>query len=68
MYLICSDWSIRCLDEEEEEKENCHLLTTTRRTDKGRGKKDFSFRPYLAFKIIIMKIEVTNFCDTLVMR
>ena len=25
---------------EEEEKENCHLLTMTRRTDKGRGKKE----------------------------
>ena len=31
MYLLCSDWSIRCLEEEEEdekEKENCHLLIT----------------------------------------
>ena len=25
--------------EEEKEKENCHLLTTSSRTDKGRGKK-----------------------------
>ena len=30
MYLLCSDWSIRCLEEKEEEKaeENCHLLIT----------------------------------------
>ena len=30
MYLLCSDWSIRCLEKEKEEKEkeNCHLLIT----------------------------------------
>ena len=28
MYLLCSDWSIRCLEEKEKE-ENCHLLITT---------------------------------------
>ena len=41
MYLLCSDWSIRCLEEkkEEEAEENCHLLITTRRTDAGRDKK-----------------------------
>ena len=27
MYLLCSDWSIRCL-KEKEKKENCHLLIT----------------------------------------
>jgi hypothetical protein len=33
MYLLCSDWSIRSLEEKEKEKEekeeNCHLLITT---------------------------------------
>ena len=29
MYLLCSDWSNICLDEEKEkEEENCHLLIT----------------------------------------
>ena len=33
MYLLCSDWSIRSLEEKEKEKEkekeeNCHLLIT----------------------------------------
>ena len=29
MYLLCSDWSIRCLEKnEKEEEENCHLLIT----------------------------------------
>ena len=36
--LLCSDWSIRWLKEEEEEM-NCHLLIMSRRTDKGRDKK-----------------------------
>jgi hypothetical protein len=29
MYLLCSDWSIRCLEKKKEEEENCHLFLTT---------------------------------------
>ena len=39
MYLLCSDWSIRSLEKEKEEKEeNCHLFITARRTNEGRDK------------------------------
>ena len=50
MYLLCSDWSNRCLEEEEE---NCHLLTTTRRTDKGRGKNRQIFALYFDFQCFL---------------
>ena len=40
MYLLCSDWSIRSLEKEEE---NCHLFITARRTDEGRDKNNELF-------------------------
>ena len=40
MYLLCSDWSIRSLEEKEKEEkeENCHLLITAVVPTKGRDK------------------------------
>ena len=56
MYLLCSDWSIRSLEEKEkkekEKEENCHLLITTCRTDAGRDKKSYKiYRQFVILKL-----------------
>ena len=56
MYLLCSDWSIRCLEKEkekEEAEENCHLLITTRRTDAGRDKNKDKIEKHLLFSVLM---------------
>ena len=48
---------------EEKKEENCHVLTTARRTDEGRGKKNRRKIKY-QFNIIIKGEKYNNGCGT----
>ena len=51
MYLLCSDWSIRSLEKEKEEKENCHLLITAVVPTGAVIKSNEAFDKYMNYEI-----------------